>query len=331
MTENHFVFADLSTYQLGTAKNFYSAVFDWDYGSDDAIYFMASHGEKEIAGMYETPQKFKEMNMPSFWMTYILVESVTSTVAKAQSLGGIIELVDTENSIGPIALIRDPLGAGFTIYEGTILKHRYQNRKNALVWNELFVSDLESIKPFYEGIFNWKLSEISSERYNIMDSQENTIGNVNVVSNALKGKYEYWGVFFAVEDVAITRQKALQNGGSLIYEDENLTALADPFGAFFHLVPLNQPESRPNQEKSKRPLKWKAFLGLGLILIYMVTEWSWLWGIFFTFWVIMDLRSGQTHLLEPISKKQNPVLYWVIVVMWVTLGMVSLLYYQKLY
>lgn len=256
------------------------------------------------------------------------MESVTETVAKAKGFGGIIELVDTENIIGGIALIRDPMGAGFTIYEGDILEHRYTSKSNALVWNELFISNLEKIKPFYEGIFNWNITKTSAARYKILDSRQNTIGNINVVDNTIKGKYEYWGVFFAVEDVNITKQRALENGGSLIYEDENLTALSDPFGAFFHLVPLHKNSRVANGVELIKPIRWKAYVGLGLIVLYLLTEWAWIWGVFFALWVVMDVRSGQTHLLESISKKQNPVLYWVIVVMWALLGAMSLLYYM---
>lgn len=239
MKENHFVFADLSTYDLSTAKQFYSQVFDWEYITEDGSYHMATHGGKEIAGIYETPKKFKDMNMPSFWMSYIQVASVTDTVARARQLGGIIELVDIKNA-GAIALIRDPLGAGFTIYEGTVLDHRYEDRTNALVWNELFISNIQKIKPFYEGIFNWKISKVEGQRYDILNTQERTIGNVNVVSNDIKGTYEYWGVFLAVEDMVVAKSKVVKHGGSLIYEDDHLTALADPFGAFFHILPLEK-------------------------------------------------------------------------------------------
>ena len=85
MLENHFVFADLSTYDLNTAQPFYSQVFDWEYTTEDGRYHMATHNGKEIAGIYETPPKFKEMNMPSFWMSYIQVNSVLETVEKAKA------------------------------------------------------------------------------------------------------------------------------------------------------------------------------------------------------------------------------------------------------
>lgn len=326
MFKNHFVFADLSTYNLETAKAFYSSIFEWEYQTEDGQYCLATIQGNEVSGLYETPQKFKDMNMPSFWMSYIHVENVAKTVSKAKALGGIIELVDKDNAIGKIALIRDPLGAGFTIYEGNQLNTRSENTANGFIWNELFVSDLAKVQPFYEGIFDWKISGIEDHRYAILDSNEKTIGHINVVSNDIKGKYEYWGVFFSVENVATIKRRVLDNGGALLYEDENIAALADTFGAFFHVVPLTKSKTVPDNNLSKKPFRWKAFLGLGLITVHIFTEWAWIWSIFFALWVFMDLKSGHTHLLEPIAKKQNPVLYWLIVIMWAFLGIYSSIY-----
>jgi len=330
MIENHFVFADLSTYELNTAKQFYSQVFDWEYTSQDDTYHMATYGKKEIVGIYETPQKFKEMKMPSFWMSYIQVDSVTETVAKAKELNGIVELVDLKNPIGKIALIRDPLGAGFTIYEGEVLQHRYKNAINALVWNELFISNLSKIKPFYEGIFSWTITQNPNGRHHILDSQKHTIGHINEVDNAVKGKYEYWGVFFSVEDPNHTKQKVLKNNGSLIAEDAGIIVLADLFGAFFHIVPVGSNKGIPSNKSRVEPIKWRALLGLVLILTYFVTAWAWIWSLFFAFWVFMDLRSGKTHLLEPISKKHHLGLYWIVVATWAFLGAYSILYNNSL-
>ncbi len=325
--ENHFVFADLSTYELAITKNFYSAVFNWEYFTEDDRYYLAHHDDKQISGLYETPRKFKDMNMPSFWMSYIHVESVEDTVAKAKTLGGIIELVETENPIGKIALIRDPLGAGFTVYEGDQLNSRFKNTKNALVWNELFISDFSRISPFYETLFHWTFAPAENGRRFILDSSQQQIGAVQEVSNTRKGKYEYWGVFFAVQDTATTKKSVLENGGLLVFEDDHFTALADPFGAFFHVVPLADSSISSKRSRFEKSFKWRALLGLGLIIISLGTGWAWIWGIFFALWVVMDLRSGQTHLFEPISKVQHPVLYWVVLVLWAFLGVYSVLYY----
>jgi predicted enzyme related to lactoylglutathione lyase len=236
MKENHFVYADLSTYDLIKSQQFYGEVFDWKYYNSGEDYLIAFSGRKEVSGLYETPKKFQEMNMPSFWMSYIQVNHVEETVEIARELGGIIELVDLEASIGKIALIRDPLGAGFTVYEGDMLNARTPDTPNTLVWNELFVSDVSKVKAFYETIFHWKIVPSETDRYSILDTEGMEISAINEVSNAFKGKHEYWSVFFGVKDIVKSKTKALKQGGSLVYEDAYSTVLADSFGAFFHVV-----------------------------------------------------------------------------------------------
>ncbi len=234
MKENNFIYADLSTYDLTKSKNFYSKVFDWKYYNSGEDYLIAFAGKKEATGLYETPKKFQEMNMPSFWMSYIQVNNVEETVEKARDLGGIIELVDLESSIGKIALIRDPLGAGFTIYEGDMLNARTEDTPNTYVWSELFVSEVSKVKSFYEGIFpQWDIVHISGSRYAILDPEGTEISSVNEVSNQMKGMHEYWSVFFAVKDEKKVTEKVLDNGGSLLHEDELSIVFTDPFGAFF--------------------------------------------------------------------------------------------------
>lgn len=57
---------------------------------------------------------------------------------------------------------------------------------------------------------------------------------------------------------------------------------------------------------------------LGLILLYtaVLLNWEWVWGVLFLVWVIPDLFSGITYFIEPIEKKENPILYWIIVMSW---------------
>ncbi|MEM6767904.1 MAG: VOC family protein [Bacteroidota bacterium] len=258
MNENHFVFADLSTYDIRVAKAFYENVFGWQYvqdrregwvakmiggimgitAADENPYLLAKWQGKEISGLYETPQKFKEIGMPSFWMSYIQVSDLEESIGKAIELGGIVEVVETDNPVGKIALIRDPLGAGFTLYEGGALNSRTQYQENSLVWNELFISNIHEVKSFYEGIFNWKIEEGPDRRYDILDRKGEKISAIQEVSNELKGKYEYWAVYFGVKHVEAIKEKVLVSEGSLLYETPKFTVLADPFGAFFHVVPI---------------------------------------------------------------------------------------------
>lgn len=235
MATHTITFADLSTYTPKETIAFYEAVFGWTYHNNSG-YYLAYKNDKNVAGLYETPEKFKQLNMPHFWMTYINVNSVSEIVAKAKALGGIIELVDENNPIGAVALIRDPKGAGFTIYEGNLLNSRTKNEANTLIWNELHVSDSSKIKPFYEGIFNWKFKEAESHHYNIYTSKNKHIADVLEIPNNYKGAYEYWVCTFGVEDLQSTREKVLQNGGSIILEEHDRVLCTDNSEeAFFYI------------------------------------------------------------------------------------------------
>ncbi len=58
------------------------------------------------------------------------------------------------------------------------------------------------------------------------------------------------------------------------------------------------------------------------IAIFM--NWEWAWGVLFMFWVIPDLFSGITYFIEPISKKENPKTYWIIIISWILMALFSL-------
>lgn len=76
-------------------------------------------------------------------------------------------------------------------------------------------------------------------------------------------------------------------------------------------------------------IKWKAVSGLLFILLSVFLNWSWLWGVLFLAWVIPDIKSGYTHLFETVSRQENPVLYKLIIGMWILLSLYSFVYSLK--
>ena len=236
MKPNDIIFADLSTYTPKSTIAFYERVFKWEYYKN-GDYYIAYKDRKEVVGLYETPEKFKQMRMPHFWMTYIEVNDIESTVLKAKELGGIIEAQETLQNFGKVALIRDPQGAGFTIYEGNKLKSsRTKKEANTLIWNELQISKSQHIVPFYEGIFDWRFEGNDKDYFEIYNQHNNHIADAIVIPNDVKGKYEYWVCTFGVENLNITKQNILENGGSMILDEGDRILFTDNSGqAFFYI------------------------------------------------------------------------------------------------
>ncbi len=236
MKPNNPFFADLSTYSPEKTIPFYEKVFGWKYYKSND-YYSAYLNNDEVAGLYETPEKFKQMRMPHFWMTYFQVESIGSIVEKAKQLGGIIEINYELEGYGKIALIRDPQGAGFTIYEGDKLKNiRTKNTENTLIWNELHVSNAENVIPFYQEIFDWKIIRDQQGVYTVINSKGEYITDILEAPNIYKGKFEYWICTFGVKDLQKVKGKILKNGGNLIMEEENRILFSDNSNeAFFYI------------------------------------------------------------------------------------------------
>ena len=127
MQKGDFVWCDLSTISAKSTNSFYVESFGWTYGTksqpDGSDYHIALTAKQASAGIFEIPEKFQKMGMTSFWMSYVALENIVETVGEARCLGGKVEMGPIPFSErASIALIRDPLGAGFTVYEGDRLE-----------------------------------------------------------------------------------------------------------------------------------------------------------------------------------------------------------------
>jgi len=240
-----FIWADLSTFDINAAREFYAQCFNWQYLKLDESYFSCSASGFHTAGLYTMAQQFQRIGMPSFWMSYIQVTDLEKTVSAAEKQGARIELPPGEGPDGGmIALIRDPAGAGFTCYQGNNTgEGNYQNRPGCVAWHELHVSDVKPVASFYSNVFDWHISETDKDgRYDLFTSDQKSTphASIQVISNDLKGDKEYWAVYFLVSSLVESAECIENNGGrvSVVQSSGRQQSLLayDSQGAAFYLV-----------------------------------------------------------------------------------------------
>jgi len=235
MEKGRFIWADLSTYNVSKSLAFYASVFDWKF-SDEAGYYLLSNSDAVIAGLYETPPFFKKIKMPHFWMSYFQVPSVSDASKIAASMGGKVELTDIPFYNGNISLIRDPMGAGFTVYDGQDLQIAKDSNNKSILKTELHTSNLEEVMPFYAAVFDWTYEKVDETTVEVLINNQKSNIQLKQIPNTLKGNYEYWVLTFSILKLEVTKNRLLKEGAQIIIHEENKLLISDDSNeAFFYL------------------------------------------------------------------------------------------------
>ena len=113
---NPFVHIELSTTDLGKAKEFYSKLFDWKLEDmpGPMPYTMIKPGEGPVDGMMKHP----EPGAPSMWLAYVGVADLKAATEKAKSLGATALQENQEvPNYGWFSILSDPTGAVFALWQ----------------------------------------------------------------------------------------------------------------------------------------------------------------------------------------------------------------------
>lgn len=212
---NRFVWADLSSYNAADAERFYGGVLGWRFAESGEVgYRFAMVDDSPIAGVYTMPEKFAKMKMPPFWMPYIGVKSVQQTTKTASENGGKVEVQEAFGN-GTMALIRDPSGAGFSIYDGGDIG---VSSAEVIAGWELFVPDAEVVRGFYQATFGWHCIAEGGGRFCLTDksgTDNPCVANIQEAPDAIRGNKQYWAVHFVVDSLLAAIDAVKDNGGSV--------------------------------------------------------------------------------------------------------------------
>ena len=79
-------------------------------------YTMFKHGDVQCAGMLAKPQ---DAPGPTAWLSYVAVDDIDASAARASELGGKIWVKPTAiPNIGRFSVCEDPTGAMFALFTG---------------------------------------------------------------------------------------------------------------------------------------------------------------------------------------------------------------------
>lgn len=239
--------ADLGTTDVEGAKDFYAAIFGWEYDvqeTDSTPYAMAMKNGLPAAGI----GPIQSEGHPPVWTTYIAVDDADATVSKIKEAGGQVfaEPFDVMDA-GRMAVVADNTGAVFGIWQAKgHFGAAIVNEHGGINWNELLTDDVPKAKKFYAEVFGHGASTANMPGgYSYTSFKVDDRFIAGAMHKPMEEIPNHWGVFFAVDDAAAAIDKTKELGGSLshgptdIPEVGIMAGLVDPQGAPFTVMQLH--------------------------------------------------------------------------------------------
>jgi predicted enzyme related to lactoylglutathione lyase len=231
---------DLGIPDLDRTLQFYGALFGWEFeiGPEETgrytMCFLRGRRVAAISAMHDPARVF--------WNVYLATDDCHRSAERARAAGGtlLIEPMDVMDQ-GRMAIVRDPVGAQFGLWEGRAhTGAQVVNEPGALVRNDLVTPDPGPARDFYAAVFEFTLDgnpDMPQADFTFLRRPDgHEIGGIM----GAPGTESAWSTTFEVAGTDEAVRRALDAGGSsdgpkdFLYG--RLATITDPFGAEFSII-----------------------------------------------------------------------------------------------
>jgi len=236
-----FVWHDLITDDVASAKTFYAGVFGWSFKTEGDYTLVYNKGDL-IAGMMQVSPKEKK-DAEAVWLPSLSVKNVDKTVARlVQQKGQVLKGPLDMKKRGRGALVSDPQGAQLILLHA---KGGDPLDKEAKIgdwlWNELWSKEPAKSDAFYRKLGTYGTTEIR-DRYRILKSKGKWRAGIRDVSMVSDGEVKTrWVPVVRVDDLASVTKKVEDLGGAVLvtpskaFQNGNVAIVSDNVGAILIL------------------------------------------------------------------------------------------------
>ncbi len=233
---------DLGIPDLDRAMDFYRALFGWEYEVgpvETGHYTMCLLEGRAVAALMPNPDPAADA---FWWNVYFATADCDQTSARVRAAGGeLITPPDDVMSQGRMAIVRDPVGATFGLWQGRDhIGCRTVNEPSALVRNDLITPTPEPARAFYAAVFDFSLDsnpDLPDFDFTFLRRPDgHEIGGIMGVPGATSS----WATTFEVDDTDRVVAAATAHGGQAGAPDDfiygRLANITDPFGTEFSVI-----------------------------------------------------------------------------------------------
>jgi predicted enzyme related to lactoylglutathione lyase len=214
-----FVWAELITYDIAAAENFYSRIFGWQF-SDEKNYRIAWKRDEPVGGLVFRPRP-DDRSAKSRWIAYISVidiESVKKSIMAAN--GSAVAEPRNIDGLGELAVFADNEGALFgLINSGNSDPEDYLAEQGEWIWIQLFSRNAKESAQFYQHIGNYQRFDNPQQAGSYLLSRDGYArAAVSTISSAHADAKSVWVPFLRVENISEILDKVRTAGGKVLVE-----------------------------------------------------------------------------------------------------------------
>lgn len=239
--QGRFVWRDLMTKDVATAKRFYSELLGWrfeDTKRNDRPYSLARVESVPVAGLVDVSAI---ADAGPQWISFMAVEDVDKTVELVTSNGGKVLLSPRDvATIGRAAVIADPQGAPIGLVKlQREVPEPSAPKTDCFFWQEYLARDASQALDFYKRLAGYE-STVSDTRlgveYHILKKARPRAGLFQLPAN-ITGVLPNWLPYVLVADPAALAARVPDLGGKILVpasperRNGSLVVIADPGGA----------------------------------------------------------------------------------------------------
>ncbi|MFZ9986443.1 MAG: VOC family protein [Candidatus Nanopelagicales bacterium] len=233
---------DLGVHDVDAALAFYAEAMGWRAGERSGPefggYAMWFCGDVPTAGVGPA-----RGGTPACWTTYLATSDIDRTLALVEPAGGgVTTPVMVIGPLGRMAVVRDPVGATFGLWEA----HDFAGfppggEPGFLDWCVVETADVDASRTFLQALFGFEVQVPDPDPGSIGYLQLGNDGIPAIGVRPIAGDTSAWMAYFSVDDVDAVAGRVLTAGGRLLRESTTgavgtMATLADPEGASFSVI-----------------------------------------------------------------------------------------------
>jgi len=231
--QGKFVWNDLLTDDVATAKDFYGQLFGWSFEQLGG-YTVIKNDEQRIGGMAQVGEDASKTGAAR-WISSLSVADVDKATSLVTEEGGIV-------LVGPMALlnrgkgalIRDPQGAQLLLLHATDGDPEDgEPLIGSWLWHELWSNDMEASLAFYQKLAGYDFDGEKSDYLILLKDEQWRAGIRYIEDDELEMR---WVPVVRVTDTKKAAERAEELGGKLLVgpratDNGSVALLSDPSDA----------------------------------------------------------------------------------------------------